>query len=613
MNTSLKTKEDIKKEIKETSVAVVFQNRVEQYGDRACTGYNKNNAWYNFSWNEMDSMIRKTANYLLSINIKKGDRVAVCSQTRYEWWVADLALLSIGAISVPVHATNSPEESLYVLDHSAAKVCFTGNNEDLKNILAVRDKLPGLKRIISFDSQNEAAKGVLSLEDAMNSGESYENTEEFDERLRDLDPEDSATYMYTSGTTGNPKAVILTHNNFLSNVNQVYHDIEAYISDEDIFLSFMPLSHVLERTCGYYFPMKMGSTVYFARDVTTVLEDMQAVRPTCIISVPRIYEKIHATILARVSEASIIKRAIFGFAVKTGTKNVPYICTEKKRTGLFALRYGIADRLVFSKLKKAMGFDRLRFTISGAGPLSVSDANFFLGMDLKIMEGYGLTEASPVITCNRPWLIKPGAVGEAVHGTIVRISEEGEVQAKGPQVMKGYYKDPEATAEAFTPDGFLKTGDIGIIDGDNFLAITGRIKDIIVTAGGKNISPQNIENSIKGSRFIEQIAIIGDKRKFLSALVIPAFEELGRWAKNNGIEFGDNKDLVANRGIKELIEKEITKYTVQFSRLEQIRRFTLLDAEWTQATGELTASLKVKRRVIEKYYGDKIEAMYTVV
>jgi long-chain acyl-CoA synthetase len=340
------------------------------------------------------------------------------------------------------------------------------------------------------------------------------------------------------------------------------------------------------------------------------MENFQEVRPTIIISVPRIYEKVHAGILAKVAESSGAKKAIFNWAMKMAAKNLPYQCKSMPRTGLFAKQFNLADKLVFANLKKAIGLDRLRFAISGGGPLSVSDAEFFIGMGMTILEGFGLTETTPITHFNRPGNIKPGAVGTAIPQTKVRISDEGEILIKGPQVMKGYYKNPKATKEVFTKDGYFKTGDIGVIDDEGFLRITGRIKDIIVTAGGKNISPQNIENSLKTSQYIEQVAVIGDRRKYLTALLIPAFEAVGKWAKKNGIAYSGNKDLIGRDEVQKLIAGEIERYTKQYARVEQIRKFKLLDGEWTQETGELTPTQKVKRRIIESKYGREIESLY---
>jgi len=350
--------------------------------------------------------------------------------------------------------------------------------------------------------------------------------------------------------------------------------------------------------------------VCFAEDFSKIQENMVEVRPTIIVSVPRLYEKVHAGILAKVGDASPIKRALFGWAIGVARDNLPYTCYSKERTGAFKLKYNLADHLIFSKLKAALGMDRLKFAVSGGGPLSVSDAEFFLGMGITVLEGFGLTETTPITNVNRPCMIKPGTVGPPVKDTEIRIAEDGEILIRGPQVMMGYYKNEEATREVINEDGFFCTGDIGHMDEDQCLAITGRKKELIVTAGGKNISPQNIENTLKGSRFIEQVTVIGDRRKYLSALIIPNFEELAKWAGKVGIAYQDRKELVNDEKVQHLYEKVIEKYMRPFSRAEQIRKFSLLPDEWTQQTGELTPTLKCKRRVIEQKYCDEIECMY---
>lgn len=595
----------------EKTMPAVFQNRVETYGDRACVAYKKDGVYTDISWNDINSMVRNISSYLMANGIKKKDKVAIFSENRYEWWIADLASLSIGATDVPIYSTNSSDEAQYILENSDSKICFVSTQDHLERVLKIKKKCPKLEKIIIFDDLEKKKAGVVQFQDALEKGESDAKLKDFDKRVKAVKPEDLATLIYTSGTTGNPKGVMLTHDNFCWNVKQSIDDFSEIVTPDDTFCSFLPLSHSLERTIGFYLPIYTGSKVAFVEDVsTTLMEDFVAVRPTAMVSVPRIYEKVHAGILSGVADASPVKKAIFNWAMKTAAKNVEYNCQNKPRRGLFKKRFDLADKLVFSKLKAAIGLDRLKIAISGGGPLSVSDAEFFLGMGLKIYEGFGLTETTPVTNVNRPALIKPGTVGPPLMKTTVKISDEGEILIKGPQVMKGYYKNTAATKEMFTKDGFFRTGDIGVIDEDGYLSITGRIKDIIVTAGGKNISPQNIEGSLKASRFIEQVAIIGDRRKYLSALIVPTFEELKKWAKKNEVSFENDKDLINNAQVVEMIGEEVKKYTAQFARVEQIRKFKLLSTEWSQGTGELTPSMKVKRRVIDEKYSKEIDSMY---
>ncbi len=599
-----------KASFKENTIPAMFQNRVQKYGDRNVVLYKKDGAYLPLSWNELNTMVLNLSYYLMSIGVKKGDRIGLFAENRYEWWVADLAIQSVGAINVPIYATNSAEEALYILENSGCKACFVSTEDHRDRVMKVKKKVPSLKKLIIFDEPEKNKKDVDFIGKAYDLGEKKANYKTLEKKIKDIKKGDTATIMYTSGTTGNPKGVILTQDNFVSQGINIFSQMKGNIDDSDLFLSFLPLSHVLERTCGYYGGLYIGATTAFAESITTLLDDFKVVRPTCIICVPRIYEKIHAGILSQVADASPIKKAIFNFAVNTAKKNLPYTCTLSERKGLFAKRYNLADKIVFSKLKAALGMDRLKYAISGGAPLSVSDAEFFIGMGIEILEGFGLTETSPVTHFNRPGKIKPGTVGHPIPETQARIAEDGELQIKGRQVMKGYYKNPKATKEVFTKDKYFKTGDMAVIDETGRLTITGRIKDIIVTAGGKNISPQNIENSLKASSFIEQVAVIGDRRKYLSALIVPALEPLQKWAKKNDIDFASDEDLLANEQVSEMISEQVEKNMKHFARVEQIRQFKLLKAEWTQETGELTPSQKVKRRVIEEKYAEEIESMY---
>lgn len=600
----------MKPTLESNSIASVFQNQVTRFGERVCVGYKKDGDWREISWNKMNEMIRATGSYLMSLGVEAGHNVGVFSANRYEWWVADQAILSIGAVNVPIYSTNSAEEAHYILEKSGCRICFVGSEDQLKNTLKAREKYPGLEHIISFDEPPSAMAGVVTFPAALDAGAKENRDEEFNRRLADIKPNDLASILYTSGTTGPPKGVMLSHNNFLSNVNQILADFSELINHEDVYLSFLPLSHSLERTAGYYLAVGLGATVYFAEDFSTIQENMAEIRPTLIVSVPRLYEKMHSGILAKVGDASPVKRALFGWAIGVARDNLPYACSGKEQKGLFRLKFKLADRLIFSKLKAALGMDRLKFAVSGGGPLSVSDAEFFLGMGITILEGFGLTETTPVTNVNRPGNIKPGKVGPPVLDTEIRIAEDGEILICGPQVMLGYYEDEAATREVLTEEGFFRTGDLGQLDEDQCLSITGRKKEIIVTSGGKNISPQNLENALKGSRFIEQVAVIGDGRKYLSALITPNFEELKKWAGKVGLEYKDNEELVKSEKVEHLFEKVIAKYMRAFSRAEQIRKFCILPREWSQQSGELTPTLKCKRRVIEKKYCDEIECMY---
>ncbi len=595
----------------ETSMGAIFQNRVQKYGDKALVMFkNKQGVWEDISWNKLNEMVRDLGLYLINKGVQPGDKVALFSPNRYEWWVADLAIISVGAVNVPIYATNSAEESRYIIDNSDSKKCFVGTKEHMEKILKVKEKLPNLGEIIIFDDLEKPPAGVITLKDALKEGKAATNKDDFDKRLKPINIEDVATIIYTSGTTGNPKGVMLTHKNFVSNVNQAQAVDPDFLTGDHTFLSFLPLAHSLERTVGYYTPIFLGHKVAFAESTEKLLENFQEIRPTFLVSVPRIYEKVHSGITAKVSVAPPIKKALFNWAMGIARDNLPYICENKARTGWFAVKYNLADKIIFSKLKTALGMDRLHAAISGGGPLSVSDAEFFLGMGIKVLEGFGLTETTPITNANKPTRIKAGTVGLPVKDTTIKIGEGGEVLIKGPQVMKGYYKNEAATKEAFTDDGFFRTGDIGEFDKDGYMKITGRIKDLIVTSGGKNISPQNIENTLVTSAFVEQVAVIGDNRKYLAALIVPSFATLEGWAKEKNIPFTGRQDLIKNPEVQKLFEHEIEEQMKDYARVEQIRKFILLEKEWSQDTGELTPTMKVKRKIINQKYAKEIESLY---
>ena len=597
--------------LKEISMAAVFQNRTMEHGDKACVAYRNDAAqWFDVSWNQMNEMIHNLAYYLMEKGIQHGDKVAVFSPNRYEWWVADMAILSIGAVNIPIYATNTPDEVRYILDNSDSRVCFAGTKTHMEKIAAVRDKLPKLMEIVIFDDLDKKVEGVSTIKDAFKFGKDHADEKLFNRRLTAIKPEDLCTFIYTSGTTGDPKGVMLSHKNIISNVHQFNAYFPEMVSRFHKAPSFLPLSHAVERTAVYYCQVFCANKIHFVKSIDTLLQDLQAIHPSIMASVPRVLEKMYEAITAKVALAPPIKQKLFAWALGVGRKNVPYICKGKPRTGLFALEYKLADKLIFSKLKAVLGLDQIYFIGLGGAPMPQKVLEFFLGMDIPCCDAYGLSETSPMVTCNYVGHIQPGTIGVPVIDTEVKISDEGEILIRGPQVMVGYYKNEEATKEAITPDGFLKTGDLGKFDAGGNLSITGRIKDIIITSGGKNISPQNIENSLMFSKFINQLAIIGEGKKYLSALIIPAFEVLEPWAKDKGITFASRSELLKHEKVQELFDAQIKEHMKEYGQVEQIKKFTLLEKEWLQETGELTPTLKVKRRVIVTKYSDVIDKMY---
>lgn len=593
-------------------MAAVFQNRAREHGDKACVAYrNDAGQWFDVSWNRMNEMVHNLAYYLMGKGIQHGDKVAVFSPNRYEWWVADLAILSIGAVNIPIYATNTAEEVRYILDNADSRICFAGTHAHMEKVVAVRDRLPMLMEIVLFNDLEQPVDGVVTLPEAIRQGGAQADAALFDRRLAAIKPEDLCTFIYTSGTTGDPKGVMLSHHNIISNVHQFNAYFPEMITRFHKGPSFLPLSHAVERTAVYYCQVYCANKIHFVKSIETLLEDLQTIHPSIMASVPRVLEKMYEAITAKVAQAPPLKQKLFAWALDVGRRNVPYVCKGKARTGLFAIEYALANKLIFSKLKSVLGLDQIYFIGLGAAPMPRNVLEFFLGMDIPCCDAYGLSETSPMVTCNYVGHIQPGTVGVPVIDTEVKISEEGEILVKGPQVMVGYYKNEAATKEAFTPDGFLKTGDLGEFDAEGNLRITGRIKELIITSGGKNISPQNIENSLMFSPYINQLSVVGEGKKFISALIIPAFEVLEPWAKENGVTFADRSELVKHAKVQALFEQQIKAFTKDFGQVEQVKKFTLLDREWLQETGELTPTLKVKRRVIAVKYADAIEKMYS--
>ena len=589
----------------------MFNMQLKRYGDKTLVMYKSDGQYADLSYNEMNHKIRSVAKFLLESGIKKNDKVCIFSENRYEWWVADMAALYIGAISVPIYSTNSAYEAEYILKDCGAKACFVGSKVHLERLQKVSRKLYKLQTIVIFSEDVKKTKTVLPLSDAIAMGAKSKKDKDIDKRCASINEDDIVTIMYTSGTTGAPKGVILSHKNYIANIKQAMAEFANHVHTETMFFSFLPLSHALGRALDYYLPIYGGTRVAFVEDLaTTLTQDIALAKPTIIVSVPRIFEKVHAAIRAKFANESFIKKAIFGWAMKVAAKNLKYNCQNLERKGLFKFQFDLANKLVFSKLLKAIGFNNVDFTISGGGALSVADAEFFLGMGVKLYEGYGLTETTPVISVNPQKFNKPGSVGQPLVGTIAKISDKGEILVKGPQVMTGYYKNPAATKEMFDKNGYLKTGDLGRIDDDGYIWITGRIKDIIITAGGKNISPQNIESALMLSRYIEQCAVIGDKKRYLTLLVVPPFADLENWASKNGIVFKTRDELLNHPGVLKLYRKEIDKALLGFSQVEQIKKFTLMPKEWSQDSGELTPTLKVKRKVVAEKYHKEIEKMY---
>ncbi|MDP7474459.1 MAG: long-chain fatty acid--CoA ligase [Candidatus Marinimicrobia bacterium] len=589
----------------------MFLQSTGSFSDKASCYEKIDGAWKELTYSEVKILVERFAAGLSSLGIQAGDKVAIQSTNCPRWAISDYAIACLGAVSVTVYPTLIPSQIKYILDDSDTVYVITENKEQTDKILSIINESDGLKGIIAMDDQSGPSSNIFSFSEILEQGDGYisENGFNVDESAKTARPEDLLTIIYTSGTTGDPKGVMLTHKNLVSNIKATSLAVE--VKESDVYLSFLPLSHSFERMSGHYTGFSKGGTTYYAEGVDTVADNMMEVKPTVVIAVPRLYEKIHAKVLDKVSGDPPLRQKIFWWGIDVGQKAAQYLTRGQNPSGLLGIKFKIADKLVFSKLKEKVG-GRLRCFISGGAPLSPEVGKFFASANIPILEGYGLTETSPVITCNREELFKFGTVGKPLEGVEVKIAEDGEILCRGDNVMKGYYNNPEATQEVLGDDGWFKTGDIGNFDDeDGYLQITDRKKSLLVTSGGKNIAPTPLELSLCLSKYIEQCLVIGDRRKFISALIVPSFEFLNAWAEKNNVPNDDRKVLCSHSSVLELFDQEVQNAMESFSRYERVKKFALLKSEWTIESGEITPKLSVKRKVVEKNYAEVIDHLYS--
>lgn len=584
----------------------VFLHRAGIYGDRTALRYKVDGEYRGaYSWREWMRNVRHVAMGLHELGVRKGDSVGIFSENCPEWTFADLGALSLGAVTVPVYPNASQEDIRHIIGHSGLKVLFVSTEEQLQKVLPFRDALCPDGLILFFP---EGVSGVNTLDHLRDCGRRYELNQGdlYEICVSNVGPDDLATILYTSGTTGAPKGVMLTHRNFIANYQGSFQRIQ--IDDRDSVVSFLPLSHVFERLAGFYYMSAYGLTISYAESMATVAEDIKKVRPTIVTSVPRFYEKAHARIREEVSKAPKWKQRLFDWAVRIGTRSSQIRIRRQKMPIWLSVYYRIAKALIFDKIKKAFG-GRIRFFISGGAPLSKDLARFFHAAGMLVLEGYGLTETSPVIAVNAVGDCKFGTVGKPIAGVKVKIAEDGEILTSGPCVMKGYYQNPEAT-DGMIRDGWLYTGDIGYFDEEGFLHITDRKKDIIVTAGGKNVAPQNIEGRILADALFAQAVVIGDKRPYLCALLVPNREELVRLAAGAGFSAASYEELLKRPEVRGLVALRVAGCLEGLASYEQVKSFELFPREFTIGEGELTPTLKIKRRVVMKKYQPLIDELY---
>ncbi len=559
------------------------------------------------SHTEVADRVRHAARGLSSLGVRRGDRVAILSENRPEWAVADFACLTVGLTDVPIYPTLPGDQIAYMLKDSGAVAIFVSNKTQAEKIREIRSQVPALKTVIGFDDiPGLTNMSITELEKRGAQGENKESIKTYREDALTVKPDDLATIIYTSGTTGEPKGVMLTHDNIYGNVAASRTAIP--FEGRDVALSFLPLSHIFERMGGHYLMFATGTSIAYAESIDAVPVNMQEVRPTLVLSVPRLYEKMFARVLESALTGGFLKKQIFFWARGVADRWANERLAGREPGGLLAQQYAIAQKLVFSKLKARTG-GRLRYFVSGGAPLSPDINKFFFAAGLTILEGYGLTETSPVITVNTPQNFRIGTVGKVVDGVEVRIADDGEILTRGPYVMKGYYNKPDATREAIDPDGWFHTGDIGELH-DGFLAITDRKKDIIVTAGGKKVAPQPLENKVKTNKYVAQAVMIGDKRKFPSMLIVPNFDQLERWAAKRNIIWTDRAQLLRMPTIQAKMEKEVNEELAGAAHFEIPKKIGLLEHDFSIERGELTPTQKVKRRAIDKHYKALIDSLY---
>ncbi len=567
----------------------------------------RNGQWYELSYQQLADRVQDLSLGLLELGIAPGDRVAILSENRPEWAMADYACLAARCTDVPIYPTLPAKQVEYSLCDSGAVAIFVSTRNQLDKVNAIRPRVAGLKHVISFDEQL-AGPDVVTLEQVCARGRAARTRRtDWKQVALAAREDDVATLLYTSGTTGDAKGVMLTHGNITSNVTTCCTLFTFLEGDE--CLSFLPLSHIFERMFGHYSMFHAGVVINYAESVDTVAADMERWRPTLMASVPRLYEKIYGRVLEKVRAGSALKRRLFFWGKAVGERWIELRLSGQPIPAGLAVQRLLADRLVFSKLRARTG-GRLRFFISGGAPLSADIARFFHAAGMPILEGYGLTETSPVIAVNTFEHLRLGTVGRPLPGVEVKIAPDGEILTRGPHVMIGYYRKPEATAEAVDPDGWFHTGDVGLLDPDGFLKITDRKKDLIVTAGGKNIAPQPIEGLVKTSKFVSNAVMLGDRRRFPIMLVVPNLDALTAWAQSQGITAATAEELLARPEVQAKMDREVRTTLRDLAGFEVPKKLLLLPRDFTVEAGELTPTLKVKRRVVEQRHRPAIEALY---
>jgi len=594
-----------------TTVAEMFDAVMAKFHEdtKPVLMYKSDRAFRGITYDALQNLVSEFALGLASLGVKRGDAVALLSENRPEWVVADMAIMKLGAVSVSIYTTLTAKQIEFILNDAGVKYIIVSNQFQLAKVTKILPAVPQLQKTVIFTEKNGSlGENVHSYARVLERGREFgaAHPDYLRNEERKISPEDILTIIYTSGTTGNPKGVVLTHRNLVSNMRDSAKCIP--FNHDDIVLSFLPLSHSYERMGAYYTVMSLGGRIAYAESIESVRENLVEIRPTVVTTVPRLFERIYNRLMIEVEQSTPLRQKFFAWSVETG-KRYKLAQRARKFSPVLSLAYRIADAVVFRKIRARTG-GRIRFFVSGGAALPRELGEFFDAIGILILEGYGMTESSPVISVNRLEEYKFGTVGKPIPNVQVCIAEDGEILVRGPNVMKGYWKNPAATAEVIDGDGWLHTGDIGHFDEEGFLTITDRKKHLFVTSGGKNISPQHIEDLFLQSRFIDQFVLIGDGKMFLTALIVPEFSALKEYASRNGIAYANLDDLSSKPEITALFEKEIADIQKHLANFERVRKFTLLRSPLTIENGEITPTMKVRRKVVESRFRNEIEKMY---
>ena len=586
----------------------LFERVARQHKRPDTLNYKHDGKWLSISSDQLLMLAKRIAAGLHAIGVRHGDRIALLSDSRVEWTLTDAGCIFAGAIDVPIYPTLTPAQVRYIINDSGSSVLFLADAAKFAELKDVLKDCTTIRHVVIFDPHGVDQNAALTLEQLEAKGEQLlrEQPDLVDRLSSQTTPDDLATIIYTSGTTGEPKGVMLTHSNLVTNL--IDSSGHLVFGDQDAALSVLPLSHVYERQAMYMYLFK-GIKVYYAESLQAIAANLREVRPTILVGVPRIFEKVYLRVQERAAESGKLSVAILAWSVKVAREYAELLVAHKPIRTFLKLKHALAVKLVFAKWRQAFG-GRIRMLLSGGAALPEDLALIYIGAGLPILQGYGLTETSPVITSGSLEDNRVGSVGRAIPNVEIRIAEDGEIETRGPHVMSGYYNRPEETRAVFTDDGWFKTGDIGTIDEDGFLRITDRKKELFKTSGGKYIAPQPIEQAIRGSRFVSQVVLVGNERKFPAALIVPAWEQIESYVRLKGIETLDHSELCHHPRIIDLFKRQIERLTPDLARYEKVKKIALLENEFTIEGGELTPTLKVKRRVIDEKYKSVIDKLY---